>query len=199
MNPYAIQDLQMDTDGVYGLGSFGKQIDWNTTPVINPYPINSDGYWDCNDWMTWHKKVAAKYGVARANEVFVIHWNKQGFWAYANSDCWIFNKQFRDYFKSVGLPLDALADYVAKPFDIASKVLDTSEKVVDSASKVIVNAGDSAVSTSKVLKVLIPVGVTAIVLGAGYFVYKNYLKGNKKIKVAGTELGTITRKSKRKK
>lgn len=181
-----------------GLGSYGKPIEWNTEPVINTYAWNRDGYWDCNDWMTWHKKVAEKYGVARANEVFMIWWNKQGFWSYANSDCMLLNRTFREYFGKAGLKLDELALYVTKPLDF---VKDTSGKIIDTAEAVVKNAGDAAANTTKsaanlakVLTALVPIAVTGIVVVAGVYVYKHYVKGNEKITVPKASLGAIKKK-----
>lgn len=175
----------------FGLGSYGKQIEWNTEPVINNYPWNRDGYWDCNDWMTWHKKIAAKYGVARANEVFIIWWNKQGFAAYGQ-DCMYVNKTFRDYFKSVGLSIDGMATYVMAPVDLIyntqQTVADTANQVVDDAGNIITNTTGAASSTTGVLKGIIPVAVGLAAVGVGFYIYKHYIKGNSRIKARGATI-----------
>lgn len=226
-----VDDLHLGNNGVYalgcpgdscgcnkkiGLGSYGKVINYNTEPVINTYPFNRDGYWDCNDWITWHGKLieafkqgrfasGIKYSAAealkKANEVFMIWWNKQGILAYGQ-DCYLLNRAFRDFWKAQNLPVEALAEYVTKPIDFVTgaggKIIDTAGNLIDTASDVVDSAGDTLSSTSKVLKVLIPVTIVAVVGGVGYFMYKNYLKGNKKIRVGPAELGALPARRKRK-
>lgn len=196
------QEQAQPTMFVNGLGSYGKQINWDTQPVINTYPYNRDGYWDCNDWMTWHKKVAEKYGVSRANEVFLIWWNKQSFYNYA-MDCMLLNKTFRDYFNSVGLPLDNLANYIAKPFDFVLNTQDTvltsGENVIKSGASAAEDLAQGAASTANVAKYAVPLLVGGLALGVGYYVYKNYLKGNKKVKVGPLGGPPKKRRTKKKK
>lgn len=166
-----------------GLGSYGKQIEWNTEPVINTYVYNRDGYWDCNDWMAWHKKVAAKYGNARANEVFMIWWNKQSWYNYAADSCMLWNKTFRDYFNSVGLSLDKIANYVAAPVDILYDTQQSTKDVVKNVADTAVNVSETASNTGSVLKYAVPAALVLGLIGVGFYVHKNYIKGNKQVKI----------------
>lgn len=200
-----------------GLGAYGKAIQYNTEPVINNFPgIDRDGFFNCADWMTWHMRLVdafkggkfasgIKYSDAealkKANEVFMIWWNKQNLVSYT-SICYTGNVDFRNYWKKVGLPTNSISELITKPYDFVAstqgKVLDITGKLVDSTGKVIDRTSGAAIGLTTVLKYAVPVTVTAVLAGVGYFVYKNYLKGNKKIKIGPTELGSVPRKKKRK-
>lgn len=162
------------------LGSYGKEIAWNTQPVINSLPYNRDGYWDCADWMTWHGKVEAKYGVKRANEVFMIWWNKQGGFAYAQQQCYIYNRSFRDFWKAKGLPAETWLDFSLKPVDVivdaSGKVLDTAGTVVNTTADAATNIVQAAGNVAKSLKWVAPTLLVVGAAGLGVWAYNKYLK-----------------------
>lgn len=181
ISPISIRPKQIPAGIIRGgLGSYGKQIEWNTQPVINSLPYNRDGYWDCSDWMTWHSKVEAKYGLKRANEVFLIWWNKQGVAAYADNQCYIFNRTFRDWWKAKKLPAQTLLDYtITNQLDLVTDasgaVVNTAGKVIQTTAEAAENIADAAGGTAKVLKWVVPTLVVGAGAGLAYWAYKKYL------------------------
>lgn len=188
-----------------GLGSYGKVITLNTQPVINNVPgIDRDGYFNCSDWMMWHGKLVEafkggkfksgiRYSDAQAlklaNEVFTIWWNKQNLLSYT-SICYAGNTDFRNWWKRSGLASQSLQEVGTSAYDFVTqtqkKVLDTAGNVVDSAGNIIENSADAASNLTKALKYVIPVTVVGVIGLVGYYLYKNYGKGNARVKV-GTQ------------
>lgn len=167
------------------ISGYGKPIEWNTEPVINNVPfVDRDGYFNCQDWMTWHGKVEAKWGTARANEVFMVWWNKQNMISYAQ-DCYISNRTFRDWWDKKGLPSETMGKYITAPYDA---VTDIQKKILSTATNVVDNTGDAAnalakgaKNTAKTAGFVAPALLIVALIGVGVYVHKNYIKGNKKV------------------
>jgi hypothetical protein len=177
-------DCTGDNSLLSGIGSYGKEIKWDTEPVINTYSWNRDGFWDCNDWKTWHSKIEAKYGTARANEVFMTWWNKQGTFAYAQ-DCYLFNQDFRNWWKSKKLPSETLTEFVTNSFDF---ITGAQDNILDAGGNVIANTANAASSVTKTASWLIPTLLVAAGAAVVYVGYKRYVKpaaDGKKLKLAG--------------
>lgn len=195
------------------LSGYGKVINFNTAPVINTYVYDRDGYWNCNDWMTWHQKLVEafmqgrfaskiKYSPAdalkKANEVFMIWWNKQSWYNYATDQCMLLNQTFRKYFNNTAkLNLDAVYSAAATPFDVATNLIDAGGDVVENIAAVVENVSESAKNTSGVLKWLLPTLLVGIVVAGGFYVHKNYIKGDDKIRMPRPSLSGVKRKSRK--
>jgi hypothetical protein len=156
-------------------------IYWNTEP-----DTSADGRkvsWSCNDWMEWHKKLAAKYGTQRANEVSQQWWDKLSWYDTKKLTCFA-NCSFYNYFKKAGGGWSSLIPELFCTIDQSGgKLVENAGKVVDSAGNVIANAADAAENTTSTLKWLIPTAVVGVVGLVGYYLYKNYAKGNARVKV----------------
>ena len=141
-----------------------KPITENSIPDLDDW--GWDSFWNCQDWIDWHKIMKQKKGKATADNNVMVWWNKQTTGA-STLDCRSFNSAFRDYFGKEKL-LDPMYGSVAWIKPIGAAV-----DVIGSASDVVSNAGDTAANITKTLKVVIPI---VIVLGIGTAMYVGYNK-----------------------
>jgi hypothetical protein len=159
--------------------------------------------WSCSDWMNFHKglvkffmegrfkskiRYAKPQAIEQANQVYMQHWERNAnFWSSLRM-CG-YAGEFYSYFKSVGLTdvLSILQAIVVPTTNTTVNVVDTTtrtiEKTADAAGKTIVNAGDALANTTGIAKYAIPVAVGGAVFLVGAYLYKNYVKGNKRVKV----------------
>ena len=163
--------------------------------------------WECADWMNFHKglvrffmegrfKSRAKYPKAeatnKANEVFMQHWQRNAGFFSSLRNCG-YTSEFFTYFKAVGLTdvlsiLQAVIVPTAKTVtDVTETVSTTVSKTSDAAGKAIVNAGDTIANTTGLAKYLIPIALSAVALGTGIYIYKNYVKGDKQVSIGLTK------------
>lgn len=115
-----------------------------------------DDYWDCYDWIAWHKAMLPVYGIDETNKRWLQAWNKQDTFFAAPVDCRTFNQDFKQYAKDNGF-YDGLFEgigFLAQP-------LSAGTSVVTGASDLV---GDTA-DNSKYLKYVIPVVITLILIG----------------------------------
>lgn len=185
---------------VMGFGSTAPtQILFNSTPTSD---------WTCNDWMLWHQllvqafmagkfKSGIRYSKAdatkNANSVFMQWWNQVVSWFSYNYSFCGYGSDFLNYFKSVGL-----TDHISALAATITPIVSSAPKISESVTKVVTNTVDTAANTTSVAKYLVPGIVVLAVGGIGYFVYKNYLKGNKKIKIGPAQLGAAPKRKKKK-
>lgn len=155
------------------LGELPPTIYWNTEP--NTSADGREVSWTCNDWISWHKKIAERFGVERANEVTQQWWDRLPWYDKKKLTCF-YDCAFYNYFRNAGGGWSTLIPtLICKTDEVASKVY-------ESAGNVISNVADAADRTTGVAKWIIPAGVTLLAGGAAYYIYKHYLKGNEKIK-----------------
>jgi hypothetical protein len=158
---------------VSGLGASPAPpvINWDTAP-----DTSADGRkvtWTCQDWSGWHKKIADKYGVARANEVWVQWWNKQIGLLDSRNFCET-NCAWADYLEKAGAwQTSFLANINCKS---TSAIKDVTNATADTIS----NVAKGAKGVSSVLKWALPAAGILILVGGGFYVYKNYIKADKK-------------------
>lgn len=115
-----------------------------------------DDYWSCEDWITWHKALKAKYGKAEADSKWLAAWNAQ--------DSFEHNYNWCKY-------AAAFNTYVSTEKLAASHLL---ADIFSGVTKIGENAVDTATSTSKILKYLIPTVIVIIVIGAIIYFGKRY-------------------------
>lgn len=191
------------------LAGYGKVINFNTSPVINTYVYDRDGYWNCNDWMVWHQKLVEafklgkfaskiKYSPAdalkKSNEVFMIWWGKQSWYNYAEDQCVLLNQTFRKYFKDVAkLNLDAAYTAAAAPFDAVTRIIEGAGNSVENIVALAENATAAAANTGKTLKWVLPALLVVGGVGLSVFAYYKFIKP-----VRQPGLGRIKRKTSRK-
>jgi hypothetical protein len=104
-------------------------ITWNNAPDYDEW--GWDTFWSCDDWITWHKKLAEHFGEATATEIWNYAFNKTTNLS-SNLDCNTFNTTFRAYVKTHNLKpyTDILLETVGTGGDIISGGLSTTSDIV---------------------------------------------------------------------
>lgn len=176
-----------------------------TVPKFSDTPTTD---WTCAQWMMWHKDLVRAFeaglfaskikytheaAIQNANDVFRIHWDKNSKWYNSLQFCG-YSSDFFDYFKSVGL-----TDILSYFQGIITPAASTAVNVTSTAQSVVENAADTVANTTSVAKYAVPLLVGGLAIGVGYYVYKNYLKGNKKVKVGPLGGPPKKRRTKKKK
>lgn len=206
--------IQFSERTLMGLGDAPPIISYTkTNKIAEPdTTLEADGSkkgrkvdWTCNDWVLFHKAMVKffmegrfaskiKYSqadaTANANQVFRQHWDRAS-WMLARCG---YTSDFVAYFKSVGL--GDLFNLLQKGVDsgkttaakVATSVSNTAVNVIDSTGKIIDNVGGGISNITGMAKYLVPVTITGVVLIAGTYVYKNYIKGNSRVKAYGVEV-----------
>jgi hypothetical protein len=159
-------------------------VKFNSTPTSD---------WTCDDWMIWHKqlvqafqngsfKSGIKYpkdqAIGLANQVFIQWWKDVVSWFSYNYSFCGYGSDFLNYFKSVGM-----TDHISAVAGTVTPIISSAPKVADSAAKVVENTAKAAENTTSVAKWLVPTIVVGGVALVGVYLYKNYAKGNKRVKV----------------
>ncbi|GEM_PF-2834148 len=160
-----LSDNGNDDDSPWGqIGDDGAPDmsgDSNDTPITADsepqfnIPFWPDDSWDCQDWVTWHKKNVEKYGQQKANEKFITQWSKQGLWDSNFSFCKYYD-HFRSYFADQGINVNSFTS------QIINNAKDTAVNVSEGAKGISAGVGD--LNLNKVLWIL---GIA----GAGYVFY----------------------------
>ncbi len=103
-------------------------ITWNNAPDYDEWGY--DDFWSCDDWITWHKKLAEHFGEATATEIW-NHAFKQTTNLSSNLDCNALDSSFRSYVKSHGLDVnnDLVTQVIGTTSDVLSGALDTTSNV----------------------------------------------------------------------
>jgi hypothetical protein len=160
--------------------------------------------WECSDWLSFHKgvvrffeegrfasrvKLSKKDAIAKTNDVFMQHWERNaGIWSSLRL-CG-YGSEFYNYFKSVGLT--GVTNIVQNVFQTASSVVQTTTNAIDkttaSAGNAIVNTTDTISNTAKLAKYVVPIALGSAVVFVGAYVYKNYVKGNSRVRVGGAKI-----------
>lgn len=153
--------------------------------------------WGCADWMFWHQQLVKAFmegkfasrinyprseAIRLSNQVFMEWWKKQvSFW---DSRYWCaYNTDFFNYFKSVGL-----TDHMSFIAGIVTPLIGGATEVSANTAQTAANITETTSKTSNTLKYVLPILLVAAAAGTGYYVYKNYIKGNKRVKVKGVEV-----------
>lgn len=116
--------------------------------------------WTCNDLITWHQQLVAKYGTTEANKRFIDSWTNDSPTICEQYDCRSFNSTFRDYFSKAGIlpSLYSGIGVIAQPIGFATDLTG--------------NLGSAITNTSKVLKYLVPAIVTVVAILLLIYGYK---------------------------
>lgn len=145
-------------------------------------------YWQCADWINWHKALVAKYGVDSANKTWADAWldgvstagGGRGVAPGSNAvfdsvplDCRTFNSGFRDYIKKYKALNDAVYSGIGGTI---VKPIGAAVDIVGNASNAVSNAGSTAENVTKTLKVVVPVVIVLAVAGGMWWAYNKYVK-----------------------
>jgi hypothetical protein len=148
---------------------------WNTAPDYDQWGI--DTYWNCNDWILWHKFLKAKFGQNKANFIWNYAFSQSGNLS-GNLNCRTFDSSFRNYVKDNGLNPFANAGIFAPVLQGAGTIQDVSGNVVNTAGNVasgVLGTVDSFLGGKNLKKTINVVLIVGGVLGLAY-VYKSFKK-----------------------
>lgn len=174
------KDSSATTQFMNGFGNFNlDDITAESRPVYDQnklLPGNQDG-WGVIEWVRWHEKLKARLGLHKANQVFLQAWKDQSMWHWPYNT-FKYDSYFTNYMEKNGIDVGHMI----------SKITGAAEDTVYNASDVVIDAGSGIKNTIGATKILLPLAVTAIVVGAGYYVYKNYIDGDERISVYGQKI-----------
>jgi len=111
-----------------------------------------DTYWECADWVTWHKAMVAKYGKAQADYTFGQAWQQRSAFGHELT-CSLFDASFISYFKSQGYTWDPVSG------------------VIVSISKTVTNVASGAETLSHLISFIIP--LLFIIAAVGLVIWAN--------------------------
>jgi hypothetical protein len=178
-----LRALRLPTNRFSGFLGFGCPSSYNVTADSQPQHDGwgPDCYWDCVDWVNWHKQLVLKYGKEKADDLWATEFDKSSYGSHEIS-CSTGNQSFKDYAQLMGLDKKstiltkvyrAESDYntvVAQPFKNISNALDSSTAAAANAAK---GAEKGTESAANVLSWLPYVLVAGAVLVIGFIVYSN--------------------------
>ncbi len=155
---------------------YGNDITHESQPDYDsnvPY----DSSWDCEDWRIYYEALEDEYGSTEATRIWNNKWRETptnpltlGLYSGAdNLDC-KYSEAWRSWADSKGLEYDHL---ILGQFD--SWLYDTGDEVGGAVSGV----GSAIAFLGKNLKYI----VIGVLVFGGLYAYKNFIKGNDKIKL----------------
>lgn len=176
----------MSTYPLYGIGC--PQCEGLGIIAYNDPPNKN---WSCMDWIVWHKDMNAAFqdgrlakfskekALSETNRVFAYHWSEIPW----NDSKKFFSKcsyesSFVNYFKSVGY-----TDHISFIGAIVGKTANAAVDIAEGATETAKAVVKTSSNTAKTLNWLVPVTLVGAVGLVGYYFYKNYAKGNRRVKV----------------
>ena len=148
---------------------------WNTAPDYDQW--GSDTWWNCNDWILWHKLLKEKFGQNKANFIWDYSFSQSGNLS-GNLNCRTFDSSFRTYVKNNGLNPFANAGIFAPVLKGTGTIQDVTGTAIDTTGNVasgILGSVDSLLGGSNFKKTISIVLIVGGVLGLAY-VYKSFKK-----------------------
>ena len=124
-------------------------------------------YWDCNDWITWHKSMVVKYGRPEANKRFLAASGDDNIGLFGHEKFCAYDPVFVKYFQDQGLgdQISALGTIIG---NLAGGAVNVSQ-VAESGGAIGVNAAN-------VIKYAFPILLTLAAAGIAYYGYARYLQ-----------------------
>lgn len=101
---------------------------WNTAPDYDEWGF--DSYWDCADWMQYHKLLKIKFGKEKAKYVWDYAY-AQGSFGARHFDCRTFNNAFREYVRKEDLNTYASAGIFTPVLDLTGSGLEVIGGIAD--------------------------------------------------------------------
>lgn len=146
----------------------GEPITENSIPNLDEW--GWDTFWDCIDWIEWHKIMKSKKGKEYADATFLQYWNMGTMGAHV-ADCRSFDQSFREYMKNENL-LSSLYSGIgalATPIGTGGDVLTSALNTIGFSAKAIENV-------AKTLKILLPIVLIIAVILLAIWGYKKFAK-----------------------
>ena len=131
-----------------------------------------DSFWSCEDWITWHKKLAEHFGEATAKEIWDYAFKKTTNLS-SNLDCVSFNSTFRAYIKQHNLKVyeDLTTDVLGGTTTVLHSAVNTTANVATG----LLGTVDSLFGGSNLKKTINIVLIVGGIIGVAY-VYKAFKK-----------------------
>ncbi len=146
----------------------GEEITENSVPILDGW--GWDSYWDCSDWIEWHKITKSRKGKAYADSRFLQYWNQQTMGAHA-IDCRSFNTAFRDYMRKENL-LDALYSGIG----VIAEPIGAGTDLIHSGTEATTNVGKIIDGATKFFKIALPIILIGVLVLASIWAYKKFAK-----------------------
>jgi hypothetical protein len=137
---------------------------WNTAPDYDNWGF--DDWWNCDDWILWHKFLKQKFGQNKANFLWDYAFAQSGSLS-GNLDCRTFNSSFRDYVRQNGLKPYANAGIFTPVLQGAGTIQDVTGGILGGVSSVF--------TSNNVKKIFTIISIGAVVVG-GLYAYKTFKK-----------------------
>jgi hypothetical protein len=129
-----------------------------------------DNYWNCQDWIEWHKIMKSKKGKTFADTNFMKWWEAQT--SFSNTyNCRSYDKTFRDYFRG-----EKLLDNLYSGIGVIAAPIGAGSDVVVGVSEGVSDLTEGVFNAAKALKYVIPVLVILGIGVGGYIIYKKVTK-----------------------
>lgn len=137
---------------------------WDTAPDYDQWGY--DTWWNCNDWILWHKFLKEKFGQNKANFIWNYAFSQSGNLS-GNLNCRTFDSSFRSYVQKNQLNPFANAGIFAPVLQGAGTIQDVTGGILGGVSSVF--------TTSNVKKIFTILSIGAVVIG-GLYAYKTFKK-----------------------
>ena len=150
-------------------------INWNTAPDYDEW--GSDTWWDCQDWIMWHKKLVEHFNKQTANDIWNYAFAKSGSLS-GNLDCRTFNTSFRNYVQENDLsPYDGAGIFtpILQGYGTASDVVSGGLDTVSNVSSGVFGGISSILGGDAFKKTFSIVAIVGGIIGVAY-VYKAFKK-----------------------
>lgn len=134
---------------------------WNTAPDYDEWGV--DNFWNCNDWITWHGKLATHFGEKNAKDIWDYAYSESGGLS-SNLDCRTFNSAFRAYVNKNGLSPYATAG-------IFAPILQTYGTAGDVLSGAL--SGVSSIFAGNNFKKILNIALIGGFIFGGVYIYKS--------------------------
>jgi len=131
---------------------------WNTAPNYDEW--GNDSYWNCADWIQYHKLLKEKFGQEKANAIWEYAYSQGTLFA-AHSNCRTTDSAFRLYAARENINLYASAG-----------VLSPALKVIGGGLDIISGAGDFFSILGRNFKYIGYAAIAGTVIYIGLKVYK---------------------------
>lgn len=145
-------------------------ITWNNAPDYDEWGY--DDFWSCNDWITWHKKLAEHFGEETATEVWNYAFEKTTNLS-SNLDCNALDSNFRKYVKEHGLKPNS--DIITESMGTASDVLTGALGATSSLSSGVFDTVGNFLGGDNLKRTINVALIAGGIIGIAY-VYKSFKK-----------------------
>jgi hypothetical protein len=150
-------------------------IKWNTVPDYDQW--GSDSWWDCQDWIMWHKRLVEHFNKPTAKDIWNYAFSKSGNLS-GNLDCRTFNNDFRNYVKENDLSPYQNAGFftpILQGYGTAGDVVSGGLGTISSVSSGVFSGVGSLLGGDAFKKTFSVVAIVGGILGIAY-VYKAFKK-----------------------